>query len=67
MNKIKQPTKEEIKQARINAGLTQTKAASIVHSGCREWQRWEAGDVRMSAATWELFLIKTGDNCKCSR
>jgi len=53
------PTPKEIKQARLNAGLTQTKAANLVHCGLRTWQQWEAGDRKMHAAMWELFNIKT--------
>lgn len=58
MNKIKQPTKEEIKQARINAGLTQSSASKIVHVDIRTWQRWEEGSRTMHPAFFELFALK---------
>ena len=53
------PALEDIKAAREAAGLTQTAAATLVHSTCRSWQQWEAGDRRMHPAMWELFRIKS--------
>lgn len=53
------PVPTEILAARTAAGLTQTAAAELVHSTCRVWQQWEAGDRRMHPAFWELFRIKT--------
>lgn len=52
--------KEEIKEARLKAGLTQKQAAELVGSpSYRTWQDWEAGKRNMPAAKWELFQIKT--------
>ncbi|MFZ4504585.1 MAG: helix-turn-helix domain-containing protein [Methylovulum sp.] len=53
------PTPEEIKQARKEAGLTQTQAGKLIHKSCRAWQQYEKGDREMDLAYWELFLIKT--------
>lgn len=53
------PKPKQIKQARKDFGLTQTKAAELVHCGLRSWQQWEAGDRKMHPAMWELFCIKT--------
>lgn len=53
------PATEQIKQARTDAGLTQTQAAAVIYKKCRAWQQWEAGDRKMDAAFFELFLIKT--------
>lgn len=53
------PAPESVKAARESAGLTQTAAAELVHSTCRSWQQWEAGDRRMHPAVWELFRIKS--------
>ena len=53
-------TPQQIKAARLNAGLTQTEAASLVSKNWRTWQRYESGDVGIPAGVWELFLIKTG-------
>jgi DNA-binding transcriptional regulator YiaG len=53
------PTPEQVKQARVKAGLTQQKAADLINCGIRSWQKWEAGDRKMHPAMWELFLIKT--------
>lgn len=55
------PPPEEIRAARLAAGLTQTDAAQLVHTTCRVWQQWEAGDRRMHPAFWELFSLKSGD------
>lgn len=52
------PEPSEIKAAREGAALTQTAAGALVHSTCRSWQQWEAGDRRMHPAMWELFRIK---------
>ena len=54
------PDKEQIRAARINAGLTQTQAAEIIYSGLRQWQKWECGEHRMHPGLFELFLKKTG-------
>jgi putative transcriptional regulator len=53
------PTPDQIKKARKESGLTQSQAASIVYSGLRCWQKWEAGDRKMHRALFELFKIKT--------
>lgn len=52
-------TKEHIKQARLNAGLTQKDAAKLVHIGLRTWQDGEGGTHKMSVGNFELFCIKT--------
>lgn len=49
------PTLKQIKQARLDSGLTQSQAAEMVHSNLRSWQKWEAGDRKMHPAMWELF------------
>lgn len=54
------PTPEQVKQARKDAGLTQTKAGAVLYSACRAWQKWEKGEARMHQAMFELFLIKVG-------
>lgn len=53
------PTPAKIKEARTKAGLTQAKAAELVHGSESGWRKWEAGDRPMNLAAWELFLIKT--------
>lgn len=56
---MKTPTPQQIKETRLNAGLTQTQAAKLIHCGLRTWQQWEAGDRSIHLAMWELFLIKS--------
>ena len=62
MNGMNNPTPEEIKQARKDAGLTQPQAAALLYKSCRAWQKWESGDARMDKAMFELFMIKVGKN-----
>ena len=52
------PTPAAIRTAREAAGLSQTAAGALVHTTCRTWQQWEAGDRRMHPAFWELFVLK---------
>jgi DNA-binding transcriptional regulator YiaG len=54
------PLPEQIKQSRKDARLTQTQAAALIYKTCRAWQKWEAGEIKMDAAFFELFLIKSG-------
>lgn len=53
------PTSEEIKAARIAAGLTQTQAAETIGYKLRTWQDWEAGKRNMREVVFELFQQKT--------
>lgn len=53
------PTPEQIKQARKDAGLTQTQAADLIYKSCRAWQQYEKGDREMDKALIELFTLKT--------
>ncbi len=54
------PTPAEIREARMNSGLTQTEAAQKVQASLRGWQQWEAGDRAMPPGLFELFMLKTG-------
>jgi len=53
------PTPERVRAAREAAGLSQSSAAELIHSGLRAWQEWEAGNRRMHPAFWELFKLKS--------
>ena len=53
------PSPEEIRARREVGGLSQTAAAELIHTTCRVWQQWEAGDRRMHPAFWELFKTKS--------
>jgi len=59
LNTVDNPTPEKIKQARLDAGLTLSQAAAMVHVNIRSWQKWEANERTMNMAAWELFLIKS--------
>lgn len=63
---LSNPAPAEIRSARESVGLSQTDAGDLVHTTCRVWQQWEAGDRRMHPAFWELFRIKVGVEEKIS-
>jgi transcriptional regulator with XRE-family HTH domain len=50
------PSPAEIRQARKAAGLTQAAAAALVGVNDRGWRRYEAGDVKMPAFKYGIFL-----------
>lgn len=52
--------KQQIKQARVNAGFTQTKLAEILGVNIRQVQRWEAGDNIISPDLLVKLRIATG-------
>jgi hypothetical protein len=68
----KVPTPEDLKAARVAAGLTQVGAAellgmTVTSSGrsseiARGWQTWESGARQMPEATWAYFLLITSQH-----
>lgn len=54
------PTPEEIRAARVTAGLSRREAAELIHHSLSGWIKWEAGEARMHPGLWELFCIKAG-------
>lgn len=57
---IKQPEADEIRAARLAAGLTQAEAAELVHLGSHvRWSEYERGVENISLQTWHLFLLLT--------
>lgn len=54
-------TPDQIKEARIKAGLTTEQAARICYVHHRTWWRWELGESVIPRAAWELFTLRTGD------
>jgi len=63
------PTPDQLKQARKDAGLTQTQSAQLLHKGLRTWQGWETainkkGHRKMDVALWELFNLKIALNAR---
>jgi anti-sigma regulatory factor (Ser/Thr protein kinase) len=56
---MQRPAPQEIRAARLAAGLTQPAAAALVHRTARMWSMWETStDHEMDLACWELFNIK---------
>lgn len=56
------PTAEQIRAARLAAGLTQQQAAELVYMEQRGWARWESGERGANLAAWELFLLRVGQH-----
>lgn len=63
--KVESPTPEQVKAARLEAGLSQTAAANLIHCHWQAWVKWEHYDKtdkaqsrRMHPGLWELFQIK---------
>lgn len=54
------PSSDEVKEARAKAGMSQETAAKVVHYSEIAWRKCEAGQRRMHPATFELFRLKTG-------
>lgn len=51
------PSKEEVKKARLNAGLTQMQAANVIGYKLRSWQMWESGDRKMRKSLFDYFTL----------
>lgn len=52
------PTPNQIREARLAAGQSQTAAAATIYRSLRMWQEWEGGTRPMDLALWELYQIK---------
>ncbi len=54
------PKPDEIRQARLDAGLTQAQAAEKIFSDSYiSWQNYEYGSRKMHPAIWWCFLQRT--------
>jgi hypothetical protein len=69
--RITPPTPEQVRTARVGAGLTQTQAAQLVFGEgshvYRKWNQYEAPTEKAAhrpipLATWELFLLLIGQH-----
>jgi DNA-binding XRE family transcriptional regulator len=54
------PTAQEVRDLRINSGLTQEQAAGLVYLSRSGMQKIEAGMRRMHPGLFELLSIKLG-------
>lgn len=55
------PTAAHVAAARVAAQHSHAQAAALVYlPSPDEWVRFEAGEVQMGSALWELYLIKAG-------
>lgn len=50
-------TADDIRAARLKAGLTQQESANIMRVHLRTWQRWEYGKREMSPGRFEMYLF----------
>lgn len=57
---MSRPEPDEIRAARLAAGLTQRQAGEVIGAAERTWQDWERGERNMPPAKWELFRIRVG-------
>lgn len=48
-----------VREARLDLGLTQARAAQVIGASVRSWQDWEAGRRNMPRAKFTLFLLLT--------
>ncbi len=71
LQRVPQPSPNQVRMAREKSGLSQTAAAQLVSDvgvkGYRTWQRYEAPagspDHRtIPIGNWELFLLRTGQH-----
>lgn len=54
------PTAQEVRKARMAAKQSTWSAANVVYVTTRQWQKYESGTAVMSAASFELYRMKTG-------
>lgn len=52
------PTPEQIKFAREQAGLTQAQAADLIFKKWQSWALYESGKTALDPAYWQLFQLK---------
>jgi DNA-binding transcriptional regulator YiaG len=52
------PTPDAIRAWRRERNLSAAQAGALVHTTCRVWQQWEAGERKMHPAFWELARRK---------
>ena len=56
---------EQVKQARLAAGLSAREAGELVGVSGLTWQRWEGQSSRQTEipyAAWQLFLLRTNQH-----
>jgi transcriptional regulator with XRE-family HTH domain len=53
------PSAKELRQARVDAKLTQAAAAELVGITTRAWQYYESGESKIKLPTWRLFKALT--------
>lgn len=56
----RQPTPQNIRQARKNVNLSETAAGEVIYVSRESWRLYEKGTTQIKLGLWELFLFKTG-------
>lgn len=54
------PTPDQLRAARLAAGLSQEDAGELILGSRRSWENWEQGRVKMHPGLFDYFMIKTG-------
>jgi DNA-binding transcriptional regulator YiaG len=55
------PTANQIREARLQAGMTLNSASQLLYVHIDTWSKWESGARAMHPAFWELFMRKLGE------
>lgn len=58
--KVNNPTPDQIRAARLAAGLSHYAAAELIKSSKRSWENWEQGRVNMHPGLFDYFLLLSG-------
>ena len=53
------PEPAQVRQSRLELGITQEQAARLVHIATRSWQKGEQGSQKIHPAVWELWCLRT--------
>jgi len=60
LNADREPTPDNIRQARKNRGLSESAAGELIYVSRESWRLYEKGTTKIKLGLWELFLFKTG-------
>lgn len=58
-DEMSNPTKEEIREARLASNLTQKEAGELLGYSEGAWQKWEYGERPMRRKLFQTFLKET--------
>lgn len=64
MSPVTAPTPDEIRAWRHGHRLSAAAAGDLVYTSGRTWLRWEAGDVPIPLACWDLAQRRIADRAR---